>query len=488
MVALGSDPARAVSRENDLRGHVGLGLAVAWVLVHLWHASPLPYALQRATGLVLHGNTSQERGLLVGFALCLAFVLFEPRRFKLPGWMDAVLAVLAAVAGSSVFWNYNNINANYSDPDGLSLAMAAVGLAMLAWAAVRVFGWFGVALLAFVTAMQLMPLVTGYWRLIHLRSPVDFLHHHWHSAESVFGLYLGALGLTGFLFVIFGVGLDVLGFGRPIAGRMLRPLPQDADSASLASDHRGARNLCALAVLFYAAIPRLPDDLSAELPYDATYAWVWNLVGPLLVGIALYLAFLAVARWPWRSKSDAARKRRMSLGAGGMLVGVALILDFVLIITYVGIVIAFGDLFLETPRHITPLIWLGLAIAASVLLMTGALYGPVSQQRVWLATAALLPIGLLFWLMAVERYSPGFSAFYAILLLLLVMAEHGVVMVRRNGLSSAALFTEFARGAVPPLCHGTARIMVRVAILVALLSMLMPWGPHYIWYWVFETP
>ena len=98
------DVARLV-QEADLGGRrpggsarrLLFGTCIAWSLIQLWYASPLPFAFN--VGVM---NDSQMRSIHLAFSLFLAFLAYpfvkhSPRdRIPLPDWTFAVAAAFCA--------------------------------------------------------------------------------------------------------------------------------------------------------------------------------------------------------------------------------------------------------------------------------------------------------------------------------------------------------------------------------------------------------
>ena len=415
-------------------------------------------------------NTTQQRGLLVAFALCLVFTLTESRRAWLPGRADAVLAVLAAVSGSYICWNHGNLaGASVVNPSLLSLTMASLGLALLVLASGRLFGWFAALL---VTMLVFQGPIIGAFQWV---KPFGFeytLAQYWLTSEGVFGLMLGIFAQEGFGFVILGAGFDVLGLNRPVVSIVARHLPPE-ELQEPALTHPLTNCIWALALLFFYFLQ--PDfwDVRAASALDMA-------TSPLLLGVLLYLAFMAVAWLARLSGKEGVRRSGWGMGEGGMLLSASLILSGILIACFVAAQAAFADLTLGTTRIFQPADWLALFSAVSLAITLVLLRRPEGRRQ-WAAPAVLafFPVALLFWLMAVERYSPSLSAFFANILLLFIMAEHCYLALRRERLSPVAVPGAFVKRAFLPLCESAARIMVRVVIIFAALGMLVPWS----WVW-----
>jgi hypothetical protein len=423
-------------------------------------------------------NDIQHRGLMLGFGLCLAFLQFEPRRLKLPQAADLALAALAAVAGSIVAWNYGYLSEHPRDPGGFSQAVGAVGMVLLLLASLRVFGWFGWILLGLLAFIHWGPLAFGLSPGPDAREVGSLLTLHWFGTESMFGIVLGIVTSFGMPLVILGVGYDVMGYGRPVARGILRPLPPAAPRDDLAGQSRIARRLWALVALYVLFGGWLFD-------YDAAERLAFGRIGvPLVLGFVVYVVFLGIAWWSQATDDAPRRARRLAIGAGGMLLGFVPILSVGLTLAFSLFEALFAGLSIRLPglagSLVAPVLFLALALLLIVVAKRPAC---AAQRHRWLNALMLLPLLLFFWGFAVDRFSPGLSAFYADLLLLVVMAA--IVRAGRRGTASATPGQGFAAACFLPLCHGTARVMVRVVILAALYGMIIPFA--YFWATVIEV-
>ncbi len=463
---------QGVSQRGDLRRRAGLAVAVAWVLTHLWIASPLPYIFGDALGSWVIINDTQHRGLMLGFALCLAFLLFEPRRLKLPPAADLALAALAAVAGSFVAWNYGYLSQHPRDPGAFSQAVGIIGMVLLFLACLRVFGWFGWILLSLLAFIHWGPLAFGVPPWPDVREVGSLVNLHWFGTESIFGIVLGIVTSFGMPLVILGVGYDLMGCGRLLAKGILRPLPPDVPRDDLAGQSRIARRLWALAALYVLFGGWL-------FAYDAGERLAFGQIGvPLVLGFPVYVVFLGIA-WSSQATDDAPRRaRRLAIGAGGMLLGFVPILSVGLTLAYSLFEVLFGGLSIRLPglagSLAAPVLFLALGLLLIVVAKRPA--GAVQRER-WLNALMLLPLLLFFWGFGVDRLSPGLSAVYADLLLLVVMA--GIVWVGGRDMASGTSGQGFAAACFLPLCHSVARVMVRVVIFAALYGMVIPFA--YFW-------
>lgn len=473
MVALSSETLDTALQAKDLRWKIGAVVALVWVLTELWIASPFPYMLGDAAGISLVINGTQSRGLHLGFALCLAFALFPSRWMKLPWSVDVSLAVIAGVSGSIIAWNYDHISLNPVNPGTFSLTVAFVGIVMLALATLRVFGWLGAVFLTLVVLAHLSPALQGAPAPAALQGLDAFLNLHWFTTESAFGVLLGISVSSTFLLVVLGVALDVVGCGRRLSQFALCPLPNDVEKERLAERHPFARRFWALTLLlfFFPLMGGAGFDHRGFIEHIRYFAW------PIFFCLIAYGVFLTFA-WGvsrvWKGRWGGAV---LSVAVGGMLFGFAQLLALLLSVFLADVLQGrtFG-----VPRFGDPAVWLFIALLFSFLVTYLARSSAdAAKRKTWLAVLVILPFVVFFLAASIEWISPGLSAFYAVIMMLAALAERHLVVERDTGSSTLVACRSFVSLYLLPLGYGTARVMLRVAILAALYGMAVPWAPFW---------
>lgn len=189
-------------------------LPLVWSLYQLWIASPLPFIL--GVGV---WNDTQTRAIHLGFAVLLAFIAFpalksSPRhRIPVATW---IIAIIGALASSYLFYAYGGVAERTGAPNTTDVVVAAVGIVLLMEAARRSLGFplMGVALFflayVFFGSWSGLPEVVQ-WKGASLNKAMS---HMWLTTEGVFGVALGVSSGFVFLFVLFGALLNQAGAGN----------------------------------------------------------------------------------------------------------------------------------------------------------------------------------------------------------------------------------------------------------------------------------
>lgn len=187
-------------------------LALAWSLFQLWIASPLPFML--GFGVL---NDTETRAIHLTFALLLAYLVFpafrSSPRDRVP-LGDIALGLIAAGAASYLFVMYQALALRPGSLTTEDLITACIGLPLLLEAARRALG----PALAVIALLFLAYSLAGPWMpglLAHRGVSFTALaNHQWITTEGVFGIALGVSTSFVFLFVLFGALLERAGAGH----------------------------------------------------------------------------------------------------------------------------------------------------------------------------------------------------------------------------------------------------------------------------------
>ena len=173
------------------------------------------FQLYTATFGVL--DAQLQRGIHLGFGLCLVYLLYPTRkswsRHKLHPF-DLLLAVLGAAAPGYIVFEYQNLVMRAGMVSNLDLAIGLVGIVLVIEAARRVVGLPMVCVvlgfLAYAFAGPYMPGVLAHRGL----TLSQLVGHLFYTTEGVFGIPLGVSSTFIFLFILFGAYLESTGLGK----------------------------------------------------------------------------------------------------------------------------------------------------------------------------------------------------------------------------------------------------------------------------------
>jgi len=192
--------------------HLLFTIAIIWSLFQLWIASPLPFEF----GLGIFNDT-EARSIHLGFAVLLAFLAFpafthSPRR-TIP-WVDWILAIAGCFCATYLFIFYEQLSLRPGAPIFMDVIIACIGGALLLEATRRTLGpplmTIAIIFLVYTFTGQHMPDI-----IAHKGATLEeIVNHQWITTEGVFGIALGVSTSFVFLFVLFGAMLDKAGAGN----------------------------------------------------------------------------------------------------------------------------------------------------------------------------------------------------------------------------------------------------------------------------------
>ncbi len=192
--------------------HVLIFVPLMWSLFQLWYASPLPFIFDFA---VL--NNTEARAIHLAFAIFLSYTAYpalkrSPRdRIPIQDW---VFALVGAFCASYLFLFYADLSDRPGAPTTFDLVVAVVGMILLLEATRRALG----PPLMVVAAVFLIYTFGGPYMpdvIAHQGASLPkAASHQWLSTEGVFGVALGVSTGFVFLFVLFGALLEKAGAGN----------------------------------------------------------------------------------------------------------------------------------------------------------------------------------------------------------------------------------------------------------------------------------
>ncbi len=518
--------AAALVQESDLGGRMPTGIAarvvawtcLAWSLLQLWYASPLPFTFN---AFVL--NSTEMRSLHLGFGLFLAYLAFpfakrSPRdRIPLQDW---ILAGAAAFCGAYLFLFYREISTRPGQPTTFDIATAVVGMILLLEATRRVVGpplaIIAILMLVYAFAGPHMPDVIAH-KGISLSKAVS---HFWLTTEGVFGVALGVSASYIFLFVLFGSLLEKAGAGNyfiKVAFALLGHLRGGpAKAAVVSSGLMGMISGSSVANVVTCGTFTIP--LMKRVGYSAekagaieVAAGVDGQIMPPVMGAAAflmaeyvgvpyseivknaflpaiisYIALFYIVHLEACKAGIAGIAPRVGVSPWRRLAGV--------LMTLAGIIIV-GNLVYYGLGWIKPLLgaatsWVILvALALAYVLVVRqvarepdlavddpnapVLELPPLKETLLAGLHFILPIFVLVWALLVEELSPGLSAFYAtVFLMAILLTQKPLLAFFRNRSPDAAVFREGFADLVDGLERG-ARNMIGIALATAAAGIIV---------------
>jgi TRAP-type uncharacterized transport system fused permease subunit len=207
--------AEAGGRAASLTGfarHLLILTAVAWSLYQLWIASPLPFWL----GVGIYNDTI-HRSVHLAFAIVIVFLAFpqstHSRRDAVPVYDWALLLVIAASVLYIAFF-YRELVTRPGSPTPTDIVVSVVGIVGLLEATRRALGKpmmiMAGAFLVYMFAGPYMPEMIAHKGASLSRAA----SHQWLTTEGVFGVPLGVSTSFVFLYVLFGAMLHQAGAGN----------------------------------------------------------------------------------------------------------------------------------------------------------------------------------------------------------------------------------------------------------------------------------
>ncbi|TWG93192.1 TRAP transporter 4TM/12TM fusion protein [Mesorhizobium sp. J18] len=507
--------------------YVIAGVALLWSLFQIYVASPLPYTLANWTGLQLVFNSTQIRSIHLAFGVFLAFLAYpafaRSPRDRIP-IIDWVLALLAAFCALYLFIFYRDLSQRPGLPITQDLVFAGLGLVLLLEASRRALGP-PLAIVAiiflgyvFFGSATILPDVIRWGGASFARA----MDHMWLTTNGVFGVAVGVSASFVFLFVLFGSMLDKAGAGNffiKLAFALLGHLRGGpAKAAVLSSMMTGLISGSSIANVVTTGTFTIPlmkrvgftrekagaVEVAASVngqimpPVMGAAAFLMvEYVGipysqvvqhAVLPAVITYISLLYIVHLEAVKKDMPALSRR-STGSPfmGLVRGGIVFLSFVLVMIGIYWLVQFIRMALPA-----------LSLEVLVLLLLAAYVGmiwyaartpdlelddpnaplielPKAGEVVKTGLHFLLPLFLLVWMLLVEHRSPGLSAFYAVLLLIVIMVTQKPLKAFFRQVSQPEVIAsvrEGGRDLIEGLILG-ARNMIGIACATAAAGIIV---------------
>lgn len=490
-------------------------IAMSWSLFQLWYASPLPFSL--GVGIFTHG---EARAIHLTFAIFLAFLAWPAWRGARNGVpvYDWILAAIAAFSSLYLIIFYQELVNRPGLPTQTDVVVAVAGMVLLLEATRRAVGW-PMALLAalFITYCMAGPFMPEV--LAHRGASINRLvSHMWLTSEGVFGIALGVSTGAIFVFVLFGSLLDRAGGGNYMMQVSFAALGHmrggPAKVAVVSSGLNGMISGSSVSNVVSTGIFTIP--LMKKAGYGGvkagaieTMSSVNGQLMPPVMGAAAFLmveyvgipyaeivkhAFLPAAlaylglvyivhlealklglnpiiqRAP-STVRDRALRLGMALSGTIVVIGV-LYFVFSIISRALG----------EAAIWATAVVMLGLYLGALKVAADQPdlpkdidINNPQPLQT-WTAVRGglqfLLPIGTLIWCLMIEKYSPALSAYWAIMVLMVIMLTQRPITAWLRGQPMGAPLKEGVRDIFGALETG-ARNMIGIGLATATAGIIV---------------
>ncbi|MFQ2658519.1 TRAP transporter permease [Aeromonas caviae] len=495
------------------------GLALIWSLFQLWIASPLPFSL--GIGVL---NDTETRSIHLAFAILLAYLVFPAMRSsprdRVP-LADIALGLVGAAVASYLFVMYQELAQRPGNLTTMDFAVACVGIPLLLEAARRALG----PALAVIAIVFLAYSLAGPWMPSLLAHRGVSLHalanHQWITTEGVFGIALGVSTSFVFLFVLFGALLERAGAGHYFiqlafsllghlrggpakaavvasaltgvisgssianvvtTGTFTIPMmkrvgfsKEKAGAVEVASSVNGqimppVMGAAAFLMVEYVGIPYVEIIKHAFLPAAISYIALLYIV---------HLEALKLGMQPIGNRQPRPWLHRLT----GFAFGAALISGLSMAVYY-----GLGWLKPVLGDYALPGISVLLAVAYLGLLKIAASNAPLPAEdpdkpldelpetRAVLLSGLhfLLPVVVLVWCLMVERLSPGLSAFWGSVMLIIILLTQRPLLnwLRTDGKHDYGSFTDGVVDLREGLIAG-ARNMIGIGIATATAGIIV---------------
>ncbi|WP_407659441.1 TRAP transporter permease [Marinomonas sargassi] len=505
-------------------GKLLLGVALFWSLFQLWIASPLPFYDWPMIGSFGIFNDTEVRAIHLAFAIFLAFTAYpalasSPRN-KIPLY-DVVLCLVGTFCASYIFIFYDQLSSRPGLPIAQDLMVSAVGLLLLLEAARRTLGpplmIVAIVFIVYSVAGPYMPEIIAH-KGVTLAELAD---HQWITTEGVFGIALGVSSNFVFLFVLFGALLDKAGAGNyfiQVAFSLLGHMRGGpAKAAVVSSGLTGLISGSSIANVVTTGTFTIPMmkrvGFSSEKAGAVEVASSVNgQIMPPVMGAAAFLmveyvgisyvdvithAFLP-ALISYIALIYIVHLEALKLGMEGMprraaikpwhlrLIGVLsgfLVTVAIAAIVYYGIgwiKPTFGEYAFTIIAVLLLAVYLFLLKVASKVpdLSLDDPNKPMVElpevgRTVKSGLHFLLPVVLLVWCLMVERLSPGLSAFWAtVLMMIILVTQRPILSFFRQQNNFAAKWSEGFNDLIDGLIVG-ARNMIGIGIATATAGIIV---------------
>ncbi len=495
------------------------GVALAWALFQLWYASPLPFLLD--FGVI---NDSKARAIHLAFAIFLAFTAYpalkRSPRFYIPV-QDWIFALIGAFCASYLVLFESELAGRSGAPITLDIVVAVAGMLLLLEATRRALGpplmVVAAVFLTYTFAGPYMPDV-----IAHKGASLNkAMSHQWLTTEGVFGVALGVSTSFVFLFVLFGALLEKAGAGNyftkvsfSLLGHMRGGPAKAAVVSSGLSGLISGSSIANVVTTGTFTIPLMkrvgfpgykagavevaastngqltPPIMGAAAFLMVEYvgiSYIEVIQHAILPALISYIALIYIvhleaikAGMQGLPKNPDSRTLAQKLATWlGIVVGVSLLslglyygfgwtkdyignasywimagLVFIAYLWLVRFAARFPDLHMDDPN-------------SEVVSLPET--GPTVKSGLYF----LLPVFVLVWCLTVERFSPGLSAFWATVFMIVIVVTHKPI---KAAFRSEGVFAEGVREGCADLLDGLvtgSRNMIGIGVATAAAGIVV---------------
>ncbi|MGB5202484.1 MAG: TRAP transporter permease [Sedimenticolaceae bacterium] len=502
---------------GGIPGKVLFGVPVAWSLFQLWYASPLPFLF----GFGVFNNT-EARSIHLAFAIFLAFTAFpafkRSPRDHIPV-QDWIFAALGAFSAAYIYLFYTQLSGRSGAPTTIDLVVAVIGMLMLLEATRRALGpplmVVAIVFLAYTFGGAYMPDVIAHKG----QSLSKVMSHQWLTTEGVFGIALGVSTSFVFLFVLFGALLEQAGAGNyfiKVAFALLGHLKGGpAKAAVVASATTGLISGSSIANVATTGTFTIP--LMKRVGFPGTKAGAVEVAAstngqltPPVMGAAAFLMieyvgisylevikhailpavisyialFYIVHLEALKAGMQGLPKRQHTTIAQKLMTFAFVVAG----ICMIGFAVYYGIGWIKDVAGDTAIYIVAALVAAAYvgLLRFATSYpelevddpesallelpqtGPTVKSGLYF----LLPIVVLMWCLIVERFSPGLSAFWATVLMIIIVLTQRPLLALFRGQGGAGQLKRGLTECIDGLAHG-ARNMIGIGVATAAAGIIV---------------
>ncbi|MFZ7201617.1 TRAP transporter permease [Avibacterium avium] len=506
-------------------------IAILWSVFQLYYTSPVPFWLQevvRNWGLDINVviDDTKARSIHLAFALFLAYLSFPAfatsPKHRIP-LLDWFFATLGAFLGAYYIFFYEGLVTRFGAPNTQDIIAGCLGVLLLLEACRRSLGLplviIASVFLAYNYFGQFLPTD---WIISHRSGSLSqMVNQQWVTTEGVFGVALGVSTKYVFLFVLFGALLDKAGAGNYFIKTAFAYLGHlrggPAKAAVVSSGLTGLISGSSIANVVTTGTFTIPMmkrvGFSAEKAGAVEVASSVNgQIMPPVMGAAAFL-MIEYVNMPYSQLITYAalpalisyialvyivHLEALKMNLHGLprtdppnpfLVTLLKLVSTILVVIGLVIGVEFGLGWLKTvaPDHSFLIVAVLLALIYLALIRRVAQFPdleiddpnspvvklPSAKPTVNAGLHYLIPVVVLIWCLMVEMLSPGLSAFWGtVTLMIILVTQHPLLNFFRNKPITKDLFKQGVDALVDGLETG-ARNMIGIGIATATAGIIV---------------